>query len=600
MVRFARAAMRSIAQALAENPAVVVFAAAMLPRLVFLAQLRAHSPTFYFPEGGDSILYDRIASGVPEPFRAYFHSPLYIWFLSGLYKILGRNLLAVRLVQHLCGATACVFVHHVTLRAFHSRSTALGAGLLAAVAGPVLFYEGQIGVDAILPLLVMTCAMLTLRASSRGRTLDWSIAGLAVGVTALARPVVLTWLLLLTPWAFASRGSRRNRLRSVAGLLVGTALVIAPVTVRNYFAEKDFVLITANGGLNFYVGNNPHANGAYVYPRGLAFRPGDPSDDFEGKRFAEESEGHAMTSSAVSSWWSKKGWRFVRENPERTATLAIEKAKLLVSNVEYMQLQDYDVYREVAPVLDALPMSAFQVVPGLAGLMAVALSRQRRPLARRLALLAVVFAAGFLPFFVVGRYRAPWLLLLAPFAAFAIGSLAKALRTRAWREAGVLAGVAALNLWVTTRPLESVPGVGFQYMSFARASLWRGDRAGAEHWCERATSRDWRAVDAAALLARLRREDRRYGEAERTLTRALAADPQSPALWLEVGRVRLETGHAESAIDALRSSIDGDPRSVEAWSTLADALRAAGRDADALTVTRSVAVLRGADPRGPG
>jgi tetratricopeptide (TPR) repeat protein len=245
-------------------------------------------------------------------------------------------------------------------------------------------------------------------------------------------------------------------------------------------------------------------------------------------------------------------------------------------------------------------MAAFLVIPGVVGLVAVALSRERRPLARRLALLAVVFAAGFVPFFVVGRYRAPWLLLLAPFAAFGIERLANALTRRAWRKAELLAAVAAVMLWVTTRPLTSVPGVGFQYMSFARASLWRGDRAGAEHWCERAVARDWQAVEAAALLARLRREDRRYEDAEQTLTRALAFYPHYPALWLELGRIRLETGHAEGAIDALRASIDGDPRSLEAWSSLADALHAAGREADAQTVTQSVTVLRGGGRRGPG
>jgi tetratricopeptide (TPR) repeat protein len=472
--------------------------------------------------------------------------------------------------------------------------------LLAAVAGPVLFYEGQIGVDALMPFLVMACATLTLRASIRGRPIDWWLVGLAVGATALARPVVLAWLLLLVPWAIATRGSRVTRIRAVAGLLLGAGLVIAPVTARNYAAERDFVLITANGGLNLYVGNNSRANGAYVSPRGLDFRPGDPADDFEGKRFAEQSEGHPMTSAEVSSWWSKKAWRFIRDNPEQAGALALQKAKLLVSNVEYMQLQDYGVYIEVAPILDALPMAAFLVVPGVAGLVALALSRERRPLAGRLALLAVVFAAGFLPFFVVGRYRAPWLLLLAPFATFAAGRLGSALRGRAFRRAGVLVAVAAVMLWFSTRPLASVPGVGFQYMSFARASLRRGDRAAAAHWCERATLRDARAVDAAALLARLRREERRYDDAEETLARALRLYPRDAALWLEIGRVRLETGRAESAVDALDASINADPRSVEAWSVLADALRAAGREDDAETASRSVTVLRGGAAHGPG
>ena len=65
-----------------------------------LAQLADGSPTFDAPEGGDSILYDRLAQGEPEPPRAYFHSPLYIWLLTGIYALFGRDLLIARVVHH--------------------------------------------------------------------------------------------------------------------------------------------------------------------------------------------------------------------------------------------------------------------------------------------------------------------------------------------------------------------------------------------------------------------------------------------------------------------------------------------------------------------
>src|SRR5262249_17405128 len=162
--------------------------------------------------------------------------------------------------------------------------------------------------------------------------------------------VVLAWMPLLLVWAIAPR---RPRWRSGGALLLGAALVVAPVTLRNYAAEGDFVLITANGGLNLYIGNNEAANGAYVLPQGMAFRPGDAADDFEGRRVAEESEGRPLRSAEVSAWWSRRAMSFVRASPGRAAGLVLQKAKLLVSHAEYMQLHDYDVYREVAPILGA-------------------------------------------------------------------------------------------------------------------------------------------------------------------------------------------------------------------------------------------------------
>jgi 4-amino-4-deoxy-L-arabinose transferase-like glycosyltransferase len=563
----------------------------MLPRLVLLFQLRAHAPTFHAPEGADSILYDQIASGAAEPLRAYFHSPLYIWFLTALYKVFGRDLFAVRLVQHMLGAAACVVVHHVAWRLFRSRATAMLAGILAALSGPVIFYEAQIGVDAIMPLLVVCSAALVVRASRRGRLVDWALAGAAVGVTALGRAVVLTWLPLLVAWALAANGTRLRRAARAAILAAGAALVIAPVTIRNYLAEGDFVLISANGGLNFYIGNHAGANGGYVHPRGLSFRPGDPSDDFEGARAAEESTGRAMSSAEVSAWWSQQAWAFVRESPGEAARLARAKAQLLVSNTEIMQLQDYDVYGEVAPVLRALPTAAFIVVPGLVGLASLLASR-RRPLARRVAWLALLFGISFLPFFVVGRYRTPWLLLLAPFAARSIAGLLSSARARRWPRVGLSMAAGTAVLVVAMQPLgASVPSVGFQYMAFARASLARGDRAAAARFCAQALARDPAWVDASALLARLDREEGNTDAAEKVLAAGLALRPRAAPLRLELGRLRLATHQPDAAADALRASIEADPRSIEAWSALADALRAAGRDKEAEAAARSRDVM---------
>src|SRR5258706_15171003 len=113
----------------------------MLPWLLFLVEFAASSPTFYPPDGAGPVVHGRLASGAPEPLRAYFHSPLYIGFLTAAYKVFGRDLLAVRLVQHALGALACVLVYRVTWRVFHARTTAFVAGALAAIAGTVIFYQ---------------------------------------------------------------------------------------------------------------------------------------------------------------------------------------------------------------------------------------------------------------------------------------------------------------------------------------------------------------------------------------------------------------------------------------------------------------------------
>jgi len=578
-----------IAQAALSHPCFASAVVAIVPRLVFLFELRAKSPTFYTPDGGDSILYDRLASGAASPARAYFHSPLYIAFLKAFYATAGRDLFALRAFQHVVGATACALVAHVTLKVFHSRAAALGAGLLSAALGPILFYEGQLGVDALMPCLVMGSVSLALWAWSTRSAASYGLLGAAIGVTALGRAVVLAWVPLLLAWIVLARPRRWGH---AGGLLLGTLLAILPATAHNWKVERRFVPITANGGLNLYIGNNEAANGAYVLPQGVAFRPGDPADDFEGRRAAEQSVGRTLTSAEVSAWWSRRAWTFIRSNPLQAAWLLVEKAQLLTSNAEYTQLHDYYVYRDVAPVLGFLPTAGWVVVPGLSGLLWLYAARERRPLARRLAALALVFAAGFLPFFIVGRYRGPWLLLLAPFAGWWIERVVLLFRARAWRSLRAPGIAAAFVTSVSLYPV-SLPSTGFQYIQFALASLNAADPSGAARWCERALARDPTRDDAAALLGRLLRRDRRYDAAEAVLSATLLRDPRAAEAWLELGLVHLETGDDGSAVDALLSSVDADPRSLQAWNALVQALHKSGRDEEASAAERSLQRLEG-------
>jgi predicted Zn-dependent protease len=129
-------------------------------------------------------------------------------------------------------------------------------------------------------------------------------------------------------------------------------------------------------------------------------------------------------------------------------------------------------------------------------------------------------------------------------------------------------------------------------MEFARASLDRGDRAAAAHWCVRALARDDTRVDAAALLGRLRREDGQYPGAEEVLEAAVRKDPGASLAWYELALVRIDTGHLDEGIVALLASVDADPRSIDAWSALVSALRSAGREEEASAAERSVEKLR--------
>ncbi len=76
-----------------------------------------------------------------------------------------------------------------------------------------------------------------------------------------------------------------------------------------------------------------------------------------------------------------------------------------------------------------------------------------------------------------------------------------------------------------------------------------------------------------------------YDAAAASLERALGIDPRNPALWVELGRLQLSLGDSRQAENMARKAIslsgNADAARAPAWTLLAQALRAQGRDSEA-------------------
>ena len=85
---------------------------------------------------------------------------------------------------------------------------------------------------------------------------------MALGLSAIARPNVLLFGPAIVVWlAIVHRREALRALIYVACVTTGCLLVILPITIRNYVVGKDVALIATQGGVNFYIGNNPQADG---------------------------------------------------------------------------------------------------------------------------------------------------------------------------------------------------------------------------------------------------------------------------------------------------------------------------------------------------
>jgi len=270
-----------------------LFLLALLVRLIHLAQIRS-GPTFDVPLV-DGANYFRTASAIASGdllggSQAFWQPPLYPYFLALLLRIFGPSMTAIYVVQAAIGALSCLLVYFLGRRLFDERS-GLAASIIMALYGPLIHFDAQPLIPVLHIVLLLGGLLFIVRAagipeaaSSPGR--EWGLAGLLWGLAVVATPNLLLAVPPIALW-----GLKRARRPAVPLLfLLGVGLPIAAVTARNLAVSGEAVLISSNGGINFYIGNNPD------YDRTIRIRPG---GEFE--RLASEPENLGILGAAARS-----------------------------------------------------------------------------------------------------------------------------------------------------------------------------------------------------------------------------------------------------------------------------------------------------------
>lgn len=223
------------------------------------------------PEVSDSAVYLHLArdlvGGGPYEIagtRSYW-PPGYPLFLALLMKLLGDGFWIPK-VGNLLLYVALVPPAYLLARRCADEGAARVAVLLIAV-WPGFFSAAAFGNKDLLlaTLLVVGAWSYTVPATGLRRAALWAVlAGVSLGFAALTQPstLLLPTTLALYDLLYGA-GARRCAVR-LACLIAAMALTIGPWTVRNFEVHNQFVLISTNGGDNFYYGNNPAATGSLI------------------------------------------------------------------------------------------------------------------------------------------------------------------------------------------------------------------------------------------------------------------------------------------------------------------------------------------------
>ncbi len=437
--------------------------AALALRLVYVWQVGG-TAVIHPDELDPGLYYDwarRIAAGDWLGGKAPFvQSPLYAYLLGILMKAVGTSIPRLLTAQALVGTGTVLLTYWLGRRLFGHRP-GMVAGTVLAVYGPFLFYEGQIMKTFLSPFFTILLALLldmahrrSLQAGRAGRM--FLLAGLAYGLLTLDRDNFILLAPALAILALVLGGGlRRAGVRAAALFALGTVLMVAPVTARNWAVAREFVLLTTGGGEVFYIGNNPDANGLYVPP---AFVTPDPK--FEHADFikrASENAGRTLTPMQSSWFWFREGMTFIKDEPLAWVRLLWLKTVHFWNFYELPDNLDYEILQTFSPLLrwlncnftgtplvGLLPPAGVPVavVPTGAGWLTVRLHLfstfgslaplglagillTRRSWRRLLPLYVLMFGymATVLLFFNFSRFRVPIVPLLALFAAAALAWL---------------------------------------------------------------------------------------------------------------------------------------------------------------------------------
>ncbi len=382
----------------------------------------------------------RIAAGDWLGERPFYMDPLYPYVLAAVYRVAGRDLLLVRLLQVGLSAVACVCVA-VLGRRVGGRAVGLVAALGFALYLPEIFYVGEID-KTCLSICLTALALAFGSGRSPGARLG---AGIALGLAILTRANLILMAPLAAAVVLLDREERHARVggvpRAAVGavlLVLGVVAVLAPVAWRNHRVGGEWVLTTAQAGQNFYTGNNPtNPYGAYGEVPFVRPNPHFEEEDF--RRVAEQRAGRALTASEVSRFWFGETVQHMRAQPAFALRAMARKLALFWNDFEISDNQDQYLLARDSWVL-ALPLLGFGGLAALAALGAVVGVRARRPV--RLLVAGVgVYCVSVVAFFIFSRYRIHVVPALLPLAGVGVVELAQRVRARAWARVAAATAV---------------------------------------------------------------------------------------------------------------------------------------------------------------
>lgn len=517
-------------------PALVVFAIALTVRFVILAQLESTSPLFANPVI-DSMKYDQLARGLAQQSSwpeagAFSQPPAYPVFLAAVYRVFGSSIAWAKSIQAVIGAVACLLLFFLGSWA-GGRMAGLASGLICALYGPLLYFESDLMPTGL--LFFFTIAGLCSASASlrQPKAPYFFLTGLFFGLALITWPIA--GFLLMGSVAILLWNLRRHRRRAVTAALLlafGLALPLLPVSIHNY-RQGEPVLISSNGGINFYIGNNPK------WLETIAVQPGYRWERIVTLPYRVYGP-EAVRDAGTSALFTRLAIEALADNPIFYLKNSLLKLAHLGYGFEFMNPTDLYFFKKYSPLLDALVFEKtwlkfpFGLLLPFAVLGIILQHPDHRKTSQLLLANLVLGAGGLLLFYITSRYRLLLLPMLAIFAGRGIAGLP-----------ALLTGFNQEKLRNTIRLLLAAA-----VLLPANLDLFRQ-----QQFFQQPAS----VAQNFFALGRINLDHDHDREAISWLEKAVATDPGYPDAWVDLGRARYNLGDPNGAIRAMEQARSAAP-----------------------------------------
>jgi len=247
-------------------------------------------------------------------FHHAYWSPGWIMIIGFLFKIFGPIYLSVRIFLVCCAILSAYLVYQLSKEKFGFMPSLIVTVLFLASTLTfryTVYYQYEVFLGFLIMLLSFTLIKSLKKDNTLKSVLFSFLAGLVAAYACLTSGkmiiLVIIYLILL------SIHYKNSFTTKALPAIITVLLLISGWAYRNYNCFEEFMLLTSNGGINLYIGNNPHSSLTYSLPD-KEIRP-----DYQ---FHE------------SSLWMKEALNYILENPGTTLKRMGQKI-LLFFNPHY-------------------------------------------------------------------------------------------------------------------------------------------------------------------------------------------------------------------------------------------------------------------------